>query len=137
MVLLMPTLLTKQCPTTLEPPLISNLMPTSSQQTRYVTFRSRHYHFHLLTVHVSGGSPQSFHYSNLGNLLMKSFLSVPSVSCNVSSNVWNVILLTVSTISLKPTTCSADSKPVFVKDGAVKLRLLEKSKQLKMASNNA
>ena len=42
--------------------------------------------FHLLSAHVSGGLPPSFHYSKPGNLLVKSHVSVPSVSCHVSSN---------------------------------------------------
>ena len=83
------------------------------------------HHFHLLTAHKSGGLPQSFHYLQLGNILVKLPLSIPSVSHHVSSNFWNAFCLTIPTILLKPTTCSANSKPVFVKDGAVKIRLLE------------
>ena len=40
-------------------------------------------------------------------------------------------------ILLKPTTCSANSEPVFVKDRAVKIRLLKQSKQSRMAFNNS
>ena len=83
------------------------------------------HHSHLLIAHESGGLKPSFHYSKLGNLLLKSPFSVPSVSCHVSSNFWNIFFLTVSTILPKPTTCSANSKPVFIKDGAVKIRLLK------------
>ena len=46
---------------------------------------------------------------------MKSPLFVPSVSRHVSSNFWNAFLLTVSTTSLKPTTCSSHSKPAFIR----------------------
>ena len=83
------------------------------------------YHSHLLTTHKSGGLPLSLYYSKPGNLLVKSPLFVPSVSRHMSSNFWNVLLLTVSTILPKPTTFLVDSKPGFVKDGVVKIRLLE------------
>ena len=76
------------------------------------------HHFHLFTPHESGGFPPSFHYSKLENLQVKSPLSVPSVSRHVLSNIWIVFLLIVSTTLPKPTTCSVDSKRVFVKDGA-------------------
>ena len=82
-------------------------------------------HSHFLTAHESGGLPLSFHYSKLGSLLVKSFLSVPSVSHHVSSNFWNVFWPILYIILLKPTTCSADSKRVFVKARAVKIRSLE------------
>ena len=59
-----------------------------------------------------------------GNLLKKSPLSVP-FSRHVSLNFWNVFLVTVSTILLKPTTCLVDSKSSFVKDRAVKIRIVQ------------
>ena len=83
------------------------------------------HHFYLLIVHESGVFSLSFQYLKLGNFLGKSPLSAPSVSRHVSLNFLNVFLLTVSTILRKPTTCSVDSKPVFVKDEVVKIRLLE------------
>ena len=94
------------------------------------------HHSHLLTAHESGRLPPSFHCSKLGNLHVKSPLSVPSVSRHVSPNFWNVFLLIISAILPKPTTCSVNSKPVSKKDGAVKIRLLKQSKQSNMASNN-
>ena len=55
---------------------------------------------------------------------MKLHLSAPSVSHHVLSNFWIPFLLVVFTISLKPTTCSVDSKLVFAKVGAVRIRSL-------------
>ena len=52
-----------------------------------------------------------------------SFCPISLTSCVVK--FWKVFLPTVSTILPKLTTCSVDSRPVFVKDGAVKIRLLE------------
>ena len=49
------------------------------------------------------------------NLPLKSPRSVLSVSRHVLSNFWNAFLMSVATISLKPATCSANSKPVFIK----------------------
>ena len=83
------------------------------------------HHFRLLTAHESGALPQSFQYSKLRNPPVKSPLSVQSVWHHVPSNLWNAFLLTVSTKLRKPTTCSVNSKSVFVKDGAVRMRLLE------------
>ena len=60
-----------------------------------------------------------------GKLPGKSRLTAPSVSHHASSNFWNALLPTISTILLKPTTYSVDSKPVFVKVGAARIRLLE------------
>ena len=77
------------------------------------------------------------HYSKLENTLVKSPHSVPSVSCHVLPNFWNVFLLTVSTISPKPTICSVDSKSVFVKDRAARIRFFKWFWKLKMAFKDA
>ena len=69
----------------------------------------------LLTVHESGGLPLSFHYLKLGNLLVKSHLSVPSASHRVLPNFWNVFLQIVFTILPKLTISSVDSRLVFRK----------------------
>ena len=68
------------------------------------------HHFHLLIVHKSGGLPLSSRYSKLGNLLVKSHLSIPSASPELLSNFWNIFLLTVFTTLPKPTTCSVNSR---------------------------
>ena len=52
--------------------------------------------FHLLIVHISGGSRQSFHYWKLGNLPVKLHLSAPSAEIR-SSNFWNTFLLILFT----------------------------------------
>ena len=77
--------------------------------------------FSLALTHASGALPRSFHYWKLGNLLVKLHLSVPSVSHHVLLNFWNAFLLIVFTILLKPTTCSVDSKLVFIKVRAVRI----------------
>ena len=53
---------------------------------------------------------------------MKLRLSALSVLHHVSSNL-DASLLIVLTTSSKPNICSADSKLVFVKDGAARIRL--------------
>ena len=67
---------------------------------------------------------------------MKLHLFIPSVSRHVLSNFWNAFLLIVSTILPKPTTCLVDSKLVFVKVGALRIRLPEYFQQLEMVFNS-
>ena len=86
-----------------------------------VLWNSRNYYpcspypFLLLIVHVSGGLPSLLNYWKLGNLPLKSHLSVPSLSHRVLSSFWNAFLLIVSTKLPKPKIYSANFKPDFVK----------------------
>ena len=80
--------------------------------------------FHLPTVHLYRGLPQSFQYWNLGNILVKLNPSAPLVSHLVMPNFWNTFLLIIFTTSPKPKIYSADFKPVFIKVGDARLRLL-------------
>ena len=73
--------------------------------------------FHLLNVHVSGGSALSLYYWRLGNLLVKLHLSAPSISHFVLSNI-------VLTTLPKQKTYSVDSKLVIVKVDIARIRLL-------------
>ena len=55
--------------------------------------------FLLLTVHKSGGLPSSFHYWNLGNVLVKLYLFVPSVLHPVFLDSWrNFFLIKITTL---------------------------------------
>ena len=107
-------------PSNIPPSFLKSLGPLALQE--YYPYST--HHFHLLIFHKSEGLPLSFHYSKLRNLLVKSHLSVSSAS-HAPSNFWNVFLLTISTILPKPTTCSVDSRLVFINDGAMKVRLLK------------
>ena len=71
--------------------------------------------FLLLTVHKSGGLPSSFHYWNLGNVLVKLYFSVPSVLHPVFSDSWRNFFLINFTTSWKERISLVDSKPVLIK----------------------